>query len=70
MSPNIGTLLTGVLISNLLNSPFVSWFLIILDFSLSQIAHFDNIITLPLLLAETFGCMFSEFFLHFKQNIC
>ena len=42
-------------------------FLINLDFLLQHIADFDNIVTLPLLLAETFGSMFSVFFLHFKQ---
>ena len=40
----------------------MSWFLINLDFILPHIAHFDNIITLTLLLAETFGSMFSVFF--------
>ena len=28
MSPNIGNLLNGVLIPNLLNNPFASWFLV------------------------------------------
>ena len=67
MSPNIGTSLNGVLIPNLLNSPFASWCLINLDFLLPHIAHFDNIIALPLLVLEIFGSMFSVFFLHFKQ---
>ena len=62
ISPNIGTLLNGVLIPNLLNSPFASWFLINLDFLLPHIAHLYNTITLPLLLAEIFGSMFSVFF--------
>ena len=65
MSPNIGTLLNGVLIPKLLNNPFTSWFLINFDFLLSHIAHFDNI--LPLAVFETLGFMFSVFFLHFKQ---
>ena len=52
---------------NLLNSPFASWFLTNLDFLLPHIAHFDNIIALPLLVLEIFGPMFSVFSLHFKQ---
>ena len=55
MSPNIGNLLKGVLIPNLLNNPFASWFLINLDFLLPHIAHFDNIIDLPLLVLEISG---------------
>ena len=67
ISPNNGTLLNGVLIPNLLNNPFFSCFLINLDFLIPHIADFDNIITLPLLLAETFGSMFSVvFFLFFS----
>ena len=65
MPPNIGTLLKGVLRSKLLNSPFASSFLINLDFSLPHIAHFDNIIALPLLVIDTFGFMFLVSFLHF-----
>ena len=49
MSPNIGNLLKGVLIPNLLNNPFASCFLIDLYFLLPHIAHFDNIIILLLL---------------------
>ena len=60
MSPNIGNLLKGVLIPNLLNNPFASCLLINLDFLLPHIAHFDNIIILPLLVLETCG-------LHFKH---
>ena len=67
MSPNIGTLLNGVLVPKLLNSPFASWFLINLDSLLPDIAHFDNTIALPLLLLEVFGSLFSVSFLHFKQ---
>ena len=67
ISPNIGTLLNGVLIPKLLNSPFVSWFLINLDFLLPHITHFDNTIVLPLLVFETLVFMFSVSFLHFKQ---
>ena len=67
MSPNIGNLLKGVLIPNLLNNTFASCFLINLDFLLPHIAHFDNIIILPLLVLETCGFIFSVCFLHFQQ---
>ena len=61
-------MLNGVLMPYLLNSPFASLFLINLDILLLHIAHFDNIIALPLLVLETFESMFSVFFyLHFKQ---
>ena len=69
ISPNIGTLLNGVLIPELLNSPFASGFSINLDFLLPHIAHFDNVIALPLLVLEIFGSMFSVSFLHFKQYV-
>ena len=62
ISPNIGTMLNGVLLPNLLNSPFASRFLINLNLLLPHIAHFHNIIVLPLLVAETFGSIFSVFF--------
>ena len=58
-SPNIGILLKGVLIPKLLNNPFASCFLIHFEFLEQHIAHFHNIIVLPLLVAETFGLMFS-----------
>ena len=61
ISPSIGTLLNGVLISNLLNNPFASWFLINLDFLPPHIAQFDKIIALPLLVLKVFGSMFSVF---------
>ena len=32
------------------------------NFLLPRIAHFDNVITLPLLVAEIFGSMFAVFF--------
>ena len=67
MPPNIGNLLNSFLTPNLLNNPFASQFLINLDFLLPHIAHFDNIITLPLLVLETCGFIFFVFFLHFKQ---
>ena len=49
ISPIIGILLKGVLIPRLLNNPFASCFLINFDFLEPHIAHFDNIIILPLL---------------------
>ena len=69
MSPNIGTLLNGVLIPNLLNSPFPFWFLINLDFLLSHIAQFNDIIAPPLLVLETSGSMFSVFFYNLNNTI-
>ena len=67
MSPNIGNLLNGALISNLLNNPFASYFLINLDFLPSHIAYFDNIIILLLLVLDTCGFIFFVRFLHLKQ---
>ena len=67
ISPNTGILLRGVFIPTLLNIPLASCFLINFDLLLSHIAHFDNIIVLPLLVFETLGVMLSVFFLHFKQ---
>ena len=67
MSPNIGNLLNGVLIPNLLNNPFASCLLTNLDFLLPHIAHFDNIITLPLLVLETCGFTFSVCFYILKN---
>ena len=69
ISHNTGTLFNGVLISKLLTRSFASWFLINLDFLLLDIAHFHNIIALPLLVLEIFGSMFSVSFLHFKQYV-
>ena len=48
----------------LLNIPLASCFLISLDFLLPHIAQFDNAIVLPLLVLESFGFIFSAFFLH------
>ena len=67
ISHNIGTLVNDVLIPNLLDNPFASWFLINLDILLPHIAYFDGITTLPLLVLKTSGSMFSVSFLHFKQ---
>ena len=67
MSPNIGTLLNGVLRPELLNSPFVSCLLINYDFLLPHVAHFDNITALPLLVPKALGFMFFVYFLHFTQ---
>ena len=65
----VGTLLNGVLIPKLLNSPFASWLLINLDFLLPHIAHFDDIIALPLLVLEIFGSMFSVSFYTLNNTI-
>ena len=67
ISPNVSTLLNGVLRPKLLNSLFNSCLLINLDFLLPPIAHFHNIINLPLLVSETLGFMYSIYFLHFYQ---
>ena len=67
MSPNIGNLLNGVLIPNLLNNPFASYLLINLNFLLPHIAHFDNITNLPLLVLDICRSIFFVCFLHFKQ---
>ena len=61
-SPNIGTLLKGVLIPKLLNNTFASCFLRNFNFLPPLMAHFDNIIVLSLLVAETFGLILSVFF--------
>ena len=62
MSPDNGILLNSVLRPKLLNSPLASCFLINLDFLVLHIAHFDNIIVLPLVVFETLGLMFSVYF--------
>ena len=62
MPPNIGNLLNSFLTPNLLNNPFASQFLINLDFLLPHIAHFDDIIVLPLLVFETLGFILSVIF--------
>ena len=64
-SPNIRILLKCVLIPRLLNNPLAFWFLIKFDFLEWHIAHFDNIIVLALLVAETFGSILSVFFFFF-----
>ena len=69
MSSNIGNLLNGVLIPNLLNNPFASCFLINLDFLPPHIAHFDNIIILPLVVLETCGSMFLYVFYILNNTI-
>ena len=65
MSPNIGNLLNGVLIPNLLNNPFASCLLINLDFLLLHIAIL--IISLLYQVLEACGFIFFVCFLHFKQ---
>ena len=53
IKPNTGILLKGLLIPTPLNIPLASCFLINFDFFLPHIAHFDNIIVLPLLTFKT-----------------
>ena len=67
ISPSNGILLRGVLIPRLLNNPFACCSLMNFDFLLPHIAHFDNIIVLPLVVFEALGFMLSVCFLHFKQ---
>ena len=69
MSPNIGNLLKGVLIPNLLNNPFASCFLIDLYFLLPHIAHFDNIIILLLLTVKRVDLYFLYVFYILKNMI-
>ena len=61
-SPNTGILLKGVLIARLLNNLFASCFLKNFDFLALHIALFDNIIVLPLLVAETLRSILPVFF--------
>ena len=51
----------------LLNNPFVSSFLMDLDFLLPHITYFGNIFILSFLVFKILGFMFL-FFLHFKQQ--
>ena len=69
MSPNIGNLLKGVLIPNLLNNSFASCFLIDLYFLLPHIAHFDNIIILLLLTVKRVDLYFLYVFYILKNMI-
>ena len=69
MPPNIGNLLNDVLIPNLLNNPFSSWFLINLDFLLLHIVHFNNIIILPLLVLQTCGFIFFLYVSYILNNM-
>ena len=69
MSPNIGNLLKGVLIPNLLNNPFASCFLIDVHFLLPHIAHFDNIIILLLLTVKRVDLYFLYVFYILKNMI-
>ena len=59
----------GVLTPNLLNIPFASCFLFIVDFLLPLIAHFDNSIILPLLVFKVLGFMFLVFFYTFNNKM-
>ena len=58
-----------VLIPKLLSNPFASYLLINLDFLLLNIAHFDNIINLPLLVPETCGFCFLYIFYNLNNTI-
>ena len=62
ISPNNKTSFTGFLGPKLLNIPLASCFLINHYFSPPHIAHFHNIIVLPVLALETLGVMFPVFF--------
>ena len=66
---NNGTLLKDVLIPRLLNNPFASFSLVNFYFLAPHIAHFDNIIVLPLLVFETLGFMLSVFFYTLNNKI-
>ena len=66
-SPNKGILLKDALIPRLLNNPFASCFLINIDFLLPHMAHFDNIIVLPILVTEILDQYSQYFFQHLKQ---
>ena len=68
-SPKNGILHSPVLKPRLVNIPLASCFLINLDFLLPHIAHFDNIIVLPLIVFETLGLMFSVFFFTLNNKI-
>ena len=57
----------GVFNPKLSNKLFASFLLINFDYLLPYIADFDNIIVLPLLVAETFRSILSVLFRHFKN---
>ena len=59
--------MVGFLIPNLLNNCFAPCLLINLEFSLPHTEHFDNMITLPLLVLETCGFTFSVCFYILKN---
>ena len=61
-------LFNGVLIPRLFNNPFACCSLINFEFLLQHMAHFDNIIVLPLLVFEIHGFMLSEFFFYTLNN--
>ena len=67
MLPNNEILFNSVFIFKLLNIPFASCSSINLDFFYYHIQHI-LIIVLPLIMFETLGFIFSESFLHFRQN--
>ena len=69
MSPNNGMLFNGVLRPKLFNIPLAFCFLKNFDFLPPHIAHFDNIIVLPLLVFQTRGFVPPVFFLHLNNNM-
>ena len=65
---NNGILFNGVLRPKLIHIPISSCFLINLDFLRPHIAHFDNIIVLPLLVFETLGFLYFLYFFYTLTN--
>ena len=67
MSPNSDILVKGVFNPRLLNNPLASCSLTNLEFLLSDTAHFDKSINLPLFFFATVEFLLSVFYLHIKQ---
>ena len=63
---NNGIFFNGVLRPKLFNIPLASCFLINIEFLLLHIAHFSNIIALPLSVFKTLGFILPVLFLHLK----
>ena len=60
--PNKGILLENVFIPKLRNNPLASWYLINLNFLVSQIANLDKIVSFSLFVFATLGLLLSVFF--------
>ena len=60
--PNKGILLETVFIPKLRNNPLASWYLINLNFLVSQIANLDKIVSFSLFVFATLGLLLSVFF--------